>query len=114
MIIDHVNHGARLIFTRPGGHYRDALRSYTLEVDGLPRGEIRPKQVVTIDVEPGPHTVRARISWTGSPRQAVSLGPDEELRLRVEPAGTPFEALWQLIGRTRYLRISAEPPMPGP
>ena len=79
------------------GHDRDALRSYTLEVDGIPRGKIKSAQVVTVDAEPGRHTVRARISWTGSPRQEVSLGPDDEVRLRVEPAGTPAQALWQVV-----------------
>ena len=109
VIIDRVEHGAKIIITRPGGHYRDALRFYTLEVDGVPRGRIKPAQVVTIDVEPGPHTVQARISWTGSPRQEVNLGPDDEVRLRVEPAGTPVLGLWQVLGRTRWLRITAEP-----
>jgi hypothetical protein len=101
--------GAKIIFTRPGGHYRDALRSYILEVDDVPSGRINPGQAVAIDIEPGPHTVRARISWTGSPRQEVNLGPGEEVRLQVEPAGTPAQGLWQVIGRTRYLRITAEP-----
>jgi len=91
------------------GHDRDALRSYTLEVDGIPRGKIKSAQVVTVDAEPGRHTVRARISWTGSPRQEVSLGPDDEVRLRVEPAGTPAQALWQVVARTRWLRITTEP-----
>jgi hypothetical protein len=104
-----VEQGAKLIFTRPGGQYRDALRSYTLEVDGVPREHIRPAQTVTIDIEPGPHTVRARISWTGSPRQEVNLGSGDEVRLRVEPAGTAAQGLWQVFGRTRYLRITAEP-----
>jgi hypothetical protein len=104
-----VTQSAKIIFIRPGGHYRDALRSYTLEVDDVPRGRIKPGQTVAIDIEPGPHTVRARISRTGSPRQQVSLGPVEQVRLRVEPAGTPARALWQVAGRTRYLRITAEP-----
>ena len=101
--------GAKIIFTRPGGHYRDALRSYTLHVDGVPRGRIMPGQSVAVDIEPGPHTVGAQISWTGSPRHEINLGPGEEVRLRVEPAGTPAQALWQVVGRTRYLRLTAEP-----
>jgi hypothetical protein len=104
-----VEQGAKIIFTRPGGHYRDALRSYTLEVDGVPRGHIKPGQSVAVDIEPGPHTARAQISWTGSPRLEVNLQPGEKVRLRVEPAGTPAQALWQVVGRTRYLRLTAEP-----
>ncbi len=104
-----VTQGAKIVFTRPGGHYRDALRSYTLQVDGTPCGDLKPGQSVAIDVEPGSHIVRALISWTGSPRREVSLGPGDEVHLRVEPAGTPAQALWQIIGRTRYLRITAEP-----
>jgi hypothetical protein len=108
-IIGLVERGAKIIFTRPKGHYRDALRSYTLEVDGLPRGHIMPGQSVVVDIEPGPHSVRAQISWTGSPRVEVNLEPDETARLLVEPAGTPAQALWQVIGRTRYLHLTAEP-----
>jgi hypothetical protein len=109
VIIGLVEHGAKIVFTRPGGHYRDALRSYTLEVDGVPRGRIKPGQSVAVDIEPGPHTARAQISWTGSPPLEVNLEPGEEVRLRVEPAGTPAQALWQVVGRTRYLRLTAEP-----
>jgi hypothetical protein len=107
-VIALVEQDAKIIFIRPGGLYRDALRSYALEVDDVRRGRIKPGQTVAIDVEPGPHTVRARISWTGSPRHEVNLGPGEEIRLRVEPAGTPDMALSQLAGRTGYLRIAAE------
>jgi hypothetical protein len=103
-----VTQDAKIIFIRPGGRYRDALRSYTLEVDGVPRGRIKPGQTVVIDIEPGLHTVRARISWTGSPERQVSLGPAEEVRLRVEPAGTPVHALGQVAGRTGWLRITDE------
>ncbi len=101
--------GATIIVTRPGGHYRDALRSYILEVDGLARGRIKPGQSVAVDLDPGPHAVRARISWTGSPRLEVALKPGQTVRLRVEPAGTPAQAWWRVMGRTRYLRLSAEP-----
>jgi hypothetical protein len=104
-----VEQDAKIIFTRPRGRYRDALRSYILEIDEVPRGHINSGQAVTIDIDPGPHRVRARIDWTGSPPREVILGPGEEVRLRVEPAGTPVQAVWQLIGRTRYLRITAEP-----
>jgi hypothetical protein len=105
-----VEQDAKIIFTRPRGHYRDALRSYILEADDVPRGRINPGQAVAVDIAPGPHTVRARISWTGSPPREISPGPGEEVRLRVEPAGTPAQAVWQLIGRTRYLHITAELP----
>ena len=108
VIIGRVTMFATIIFTRPGGHYRDALRSYRLEVDDEPRGRIKPGQVVAIDVEPGSHTVRARIDWTGSRRQEINVRPGEEIRVRVEPNGTPL-ALWQTVTRTRYLRITAEP-----
>src|SRR5579875_3676827 len=101
---------AKIVFSRPRGRYRDALRSYRLEVDGVTRGHIRPGQSVTVEVEPGPHTVRARISWTGSPEADVRVGPGEEARFRVEPAGTAAQGMQQLAGRTRYLRLTAEPP----
>ena len=98
---------AKITFTRPAGLYRDALRSYSLEVDGRALRSIKPGETVSLDVAPGHHTVQARISWTGSPQREVSLMPGEEARFRVEPAGTP-QQIWQVVGRPRYLRITAE------
>ena len=101
---------ARIIVSRPAGRYRDALRSYRLEVDDVARGRLRPGEAMTVEVEPGRHAVRARLDWTGSPREEVSLGPGEEARLLVQPAGTAGTALPRMLGRTGYLRITAQPP----
>jgi hypothetical protein len=53
--------------------------------------------------------VRAKISWTGSRKQELTLGPGDQARFRVQPAGTPTQALYQTFSRASYLRLTAEP-----
>ena len=86
------------------------MRAYRLEVDDVARGRLQPGQAMTVEVEPGRHAVRVRIDWTGSPPEEVSLGPGEEVRLLVQPAGTAATAFPRMFGRTGYLSITAEPP----
>lgn len=104
-----MTHSARIIVRRPAGRYRDALRSYRLEVDGVARGSLKPGQAMTVEVEPGPHAVQARLDWSGSPAHELSLGPGAEARLLVGPAGTARTAFPRMFGREGYLRITAEP-----
>ncbi|HMH90094.1 MAG TPA: hypothetical protein VK586_03315 [Streptosporangiaceae bacterium] len=103
-------HSARSIVSRPAGRYRDALRSYRLEVDDVARGRLKPGQAMAVEVEPGRHAVRARLDWSGSPPEEVGLGPGEEVRLLVQPAGTVRTALPRMFGGDGYLCITAEPP----
>lgn len=59
---------------------------------------------VTVDVEPGHHTVRARIDWTGSPALDVEVLVGDEVHVDVLPGGGAF-SWWQLLGRMQYLKI---------
>ncbi len=62
------------------------------------------QRVVSVDVEPGHHTVRARIDWTGSPALDVEVLVGDEVHVDVLPRGSAF-SLSQMFSRSRYLKI---------
>ncbi|WP_250002574.1 hypothetical protein [Actinoplanes sp. M2I2] len=91
---------ATLTVERPSGHWFDRARAYQIVVDGAVKGVVRCGRELSLALAPGPHTVRARLDWTGSDDLPVHLGPGATVRLRVEPRGTRHAA-----GR-RYLRLT--------
>lgn len=76
----------RLVVWRPRGVWRDVLRSYRIEVDGVFRVAVRRGQVFELEVPAGRHVVRARIDWTGSPEMVVDVHPGSSVTAVVEPA----------------------------
>jgi hypothetical protein len=95
---------AEVIFSRPAGRWRDALRAYRLYIDGDPCGTIRAGQEIRVGVEPGTHVVQARIDWTASPAERFHAEPGASTLITVEPAGTALR-FWQAFTRTGYLRL---------
>ena len=89
-----------LTVERPSGHWIDRARAYQIVVDGAVKGVVRCGRELSLALPPGPHTVRARLDWTGSDDLPVHLGPGATVRLRVEPRGARHAA-----GR-RYLRLT--------
>jgi hypothetical protein len=69
------------------------------------RGEVRPGETLRVELAPGPHQVRARIDWTGSPPTEVNIPGGSSVQLRVEPAGSNLQALTQLFRSDSYLRL---------
>lgn len=74
-----------------GRGYADALRKYSVIIDGRRVGTLRGGQVARFRVDAGPHEVRLRIDWTGSHRVTVPAGGDDEV-LEVRHAG------WGAVG----------------
>lgn len=97
---------SRIVFWRPRWRSRDMLRSYVIDLDGSPRGRLRPGAEISIDVLPGRHVVRARVDWTGSPQQELKVERDSVVRVCVEPAGGAWQ-FWQVFSRTHGLRLTA-------
>lgn len=91
---------ATLTVERPSGHWIDRARAYQIVVDGAVKGVVRGGRELSLALPPGPHTVRARLDWTGSDDLPVHLGPGTTVRLRVEPRGTRHA-----VGR-RYLKLT--------
>ena len=56
---------ARLTVSRDSG-YADRIRKYRVLVDGTEVGRLGDGESLTVEVQPGPHTVQAKIDWCGS------------------------------------------------
>jgi hypothetical protein len=78
-----------------------SARAYEILVDGAVRGTVRSGGSLALAVPPGRHTVRARLSWTGSDDLPIHLGSGGTVRLRVEPRGV------QHLASRHYLRLTA-------
>ncbi len=76
----------RLTFQR-GRTWQDFVRAYTVVVDGAEVGSLRPGAELSVDVDDGPHTCRATISWTGSKEIVVPVRAGTEVRILVAPSG---------------------------
>jgi hypothetical protein len=85
---------------------RDRGRAYWIKIDGKRVGKLRRGETAKYPVAPGPHTVQARIDWTGSPVLPVDVSADAPTRVVVSPAGLPYE-FWLAIGY-HYVRIAQE------
>ncbi len=106
-IIPAMEPSARIAVRRPEGAWRDRLRSYWIEIDGVRVGKVRRGEQVEFPVAARSHNVRAVIDWTGSPVVQVEVADGETARLSVGPAGNSFQ-LWQLGKRDSYLKLAVE------
>ena len=84
----------RITVARPDGYYVAVLRRYQIRVDGETVGAVKHGQSVSFTVTPGPHTVAARIDWSGSPEVTVHVPPGGAINLDVEPAGDAFAGMF--------------------
>jgi hypothetical protein len=99
-----MDEAARIVVRRPEGGYRDLIRSYWIEIDGVRAGKVARGEKVDFPVTPGVHDVRAVIDWTGSPSLRVEVADGETARLTVEPGGTVFQP-WDVFTREGYLKL---------
>ena len=81
----------RLVVHRPRGGWRDLLRAYVVEVDGVERARIRRGGRVELEAPAGDHLVRARIDWTGSPELPVRVPAGGTVEVEVTPGGNAFQ-----------------------
>jgi hypothetical protein len=102
-----VGNYSKIVIRRPKGGFRNILGSYAIDVDGHLRGKLRPGQELSLDVLPGRHIIRARIDWTGSPSQEISVTRDSVVRVCVEPSGNVFQ-IWKVLSRTGALKLTIE------
>ncbi|KAE8763606.1 hypothetical protein [Georgenia thermotolerans] len=81
----------RLVVHRPRGGWRDLLRAYVVEVDGVERGKVRRGERLELEVPAGDRRVRARIDWTGSPELPVRVPAGGAVEVEVTPGGNAFQ-----------------------
>jgi hypothetical protein len=96
-----------LVVERAKKAWRDRARSYRIQIDGVTWFSVRRGERREVDLAAGPHRIRAKIDWTGSPELEFSIFPGSTTSFLVEPAGSSFSALSQIVGRSRYLKLSS-------
>lgn len=82
---------ALLSIQRPPGYPYAVLRQYKIEVDGRVVAKLKRGQTVSIPLEAGQHTVRARIDWGSSSAVHLQMAPGDDAKLSVTP-GPPIAA----------------------
>jgi len=99
---------SRIVVRRPEGGYRDRIRSYWIEVDGVRIGKVARGEQAEFSVAPGKHQVRATIDWSGSPVVEVEVSDGETVRLTVEPGGGSLDGFKQIWKRDTWLKLSVD------
>jgi hypothetical protein len=102
-----VDEAARIVVRRPEGGYRDRIRSYWIEIDGVRTGKVARGEQGDFPVTPGAHNVKAVVDWLGSPTIQVEVAAGETTRLTVEPGGSAFQP-WHIFKREGYLTLSVD------
>ena len=87
------------------GERRAGLRRFKIKVDGKVVAKLGVGESTDIQVTPSKHLVVARVDWTGSPTVLVDMSDGRDQVLEVTPAGTDWEAVWQLASPDRYLTL---------
>ncbi|WP_147251470.1 hypothetical protein [Blastococcus sp. TBT05-19] len=82
-----------IIVERPKGYYVAVYRRYRILIDGRKVGAVKRGETLRTTVTAGPHTVAARIDWSGSPAVEVNVPPGGQVALDVEPSNDPFAGM---------------------
>jgi hypothetical protein len=97
--------------TRPSGRLRDVLRAYTILLDDEKVGSVRSGQSLEVSTTPGPHRLRAALSYlavgdVGSEPIEIALADDVVAEFLVQPTGSPVFKPGDVRGRrTSYLEL---------
>ncbi|WP_157944055.1 hypothetical protein [Blastococcus atacamensis] len=83
-----------IVVERPTGYYFALLRRYWILIDGRRVGAVKRGATLRTTVTPGPHTVVARIDWTGSPSIDVDVPAGGRVVLDVEPSSDPIAGMF--------------------
>lgn len=81
---------AKLIINRKPG-FGQRLRRFDVYIDGSKAGEVSKGAAEEFTVNPGRHTVEAKLGWHGSNRYEVEISGDEVKFLAV---GTNMKGFW--------------------
>lgn len=94
-------HGVTAVrIQREANPFSDRMRRYRVLLDGRDVGLLRWAETIEIQVEPGPHELRLKIDWTGSPTIPFSVteGGLAEFKCRPRrPAALAIVSLFRSI-----------------
>ena len=103
---------ATVSIRRAAEPHGDRVRKYRVELDQREVAALAWMETVRLQVAPGPHTLRMKIDWSGSPVVPFQALGDEEIRFVCRPAHTVasvFVALFESIRkRDRWLSLERE------
>lgn len=95
-----------LVVERPPAKWRDRLRRYVILVDAEEVGRLTHGESLSVLLPPGPHTLQARIDWTGSEAIEIDVKGGRETRCVVSAAGTLMSSRARMMTSTEWLQIS--------
>jgi hypothetical protein len=99
-----------LIVKRPKRSF-DRVRNYRIIINGEVIGTIANGAELRHPIDPGPHTLQAKIDWCGSPEVRIDAGDTDttvivQNRMSALQALIPLFPLWYIsFSRGRYLRL---------
>jgi hypothetical protein len=90
--------------TRRKAVWRDRVRAYTVLIDGQRVGKLGSGESATFPLAPGPHEVRLKLDWCGSPK--IICDGNENTRLVCDAGGTSATAIIDVLFRSqRYIAL---------
>ncbi len=100
---------ARITLVRDSG-YTDAIRDYTILLDGKQVASLKSGATASVDVAAGEHSITAKIDWCGSQTLRFSIREDESASFAVASnlrGLRMFLAIWYIIAdRDNYLSLT--------
>jgi hypothetical protein len=94
---------------KAGFFERDRLRSYDVMIDEQRWAQVRRGKTVVVDVPAGPHDVRVKIDWTGSPALHVEVKPGEQINLVAVPKGVTIAPIPDLVSTDHWVTLHLDP-----
>jgi hypothetical protein len=95
---------AEIELTRKNG-FVDRLRAYHVLLDGDLIGEVRARETVRFDVDPGPHEFQLKIDWCCSPKVQLDLDAESSVRFRCSPRSLLTVFYGVTFGRNKYIKL---------
>jgi hypothetical protein len=107
-IVTTVSEPASIKITRDPAVWRDRGRAYKVLIDGVQAGAVRHGETFVASVDPGTHSVRLKIDWTGSQEVQVTVAPGDTASLVCAAGGSSWTALLDALSRRPYISLRPE------
>lgn len=90
---------------RASAVWRDKSRAYKVFIDDFEVGSVGDGETAAFTVEPGEHSLRLRIDWTGSPTRTFSARSGEVTEFSCRPGSGPeiVQLIRSIFQRDRYV-----------
>ena len=86
---------ASIRLSRARARWRDRAKAYRVLIDGVEAARIGDGETAHLPVEPGNHSLRLRVDWSGSRELTFTLGDGQEVGFSCRP--NTGLAIWLLF-----------------